>query len=136
MLGNLVAANCEHDAAAPFCEEQPSLTSRVAATDDHNWRLRAQTRFQFSGGVVDALAFELLQAGDIEAPVLRTAGDDGGAGNYLRPVGELNDKVPGVFAKFGGGAWTGHVGAEILRLHQCSPGQVAARDPGRKAEVI
>ena len=44
--------------------------------------------------------------------------------------------MPGRLTQRGGRAGTCEVGAEFLRLHHSSLGEVAARDPGREAKVV
>ncbi len=122
--------------ASQVGQEHRRLSGRVAAPDDHGPAAGDLPCLQVGGGVVNAGAFELGQALDVEAAVTGAAGRDHRPAGDGGAVGQIGHQVPGVLPQ--GDCRTRHaqLGAELLSLDEPSLGEVAARDAGGEAEVV
>ena len=67
-------------------QEHSSLSGGVASTDDYNILVFAELRFDVRRAVINSLAFELLEIGEMRLVVLRAGGDDDGARRQLLPL--------------------------------------------------
>ena len=88
------------------------------------------------GGVVHAEADEALKLPAFGRAVFRAGGDDNGFCERLASVGELDRVRPARAVDAHRLRRDVDRGAELLRLHERAPGERAAGDAGREAEIV
>ena len=87
------SADDDRDPAASLAQVDGSLPGRVAATHHHHVGVTARSRFQIGGRVVDPVAFEPLELGDVQPLVSGTRGDDDRSSGDLALVDERDDVI-------------------------------------------
>src|ERR687894_1363247 len=132
-----VAAPAEDkDSARLLGEEHRGLAGRVGPADDEYVLALARKSFRLGCAVVDAAPREMINTWHIQFPVGDACCDDQGVARDLRPVGE------GHYAVRVLGAHRAHLLGcqdlylETLRLVHGPPRQIAARKPGREAQIV
>ena len=133
----VTAAHDEPHRASVGREVQRSLTRGVRPADHDDRRLPDLAQLELRRGVVDARALEVAPAIQVEPPVGRTGGHDGGAGADDAPVGECDAELIAELLERGGFARGIHAHAELERLQRGLPDEVAAGDAeGEPQEVL
>ena len=93
-LAEVFTADEDVDVAGVPSQEQGRLPGRVGPTDDHGVPAGHHVRLQLTGGVVDTASLEVREAGQVQAPVSDTAGDDHGRGDDVQLVVEPDAESP------------------------------------------
>lgn len=136
VLGEVAASDNQVHLWHKACEEEGPLPSGVAPADHGDRVHTAQIRFVEGGGVVDAGAFQTVDARDLEPAVPHSRGQDDRAGLGLRTVRE-GDGVVAV-ASFEGSGLGGHADpcAKFVCLEDRAFDEFIARYPGREAQIV
>src|ERR1700722_11595727 len=133
----IVGAHDEPDPQPATRKEQGRLPGGVGPTDHGHLRAvkPARTDFQLGCRVVDAVAFEVRPALEVQFPVVGAARDHDRAGRDLAPVRQGHHKV----VRHPQGRHldrTFYLRPELLGLHQRFSSQLRAGEAGGEAEVI
>src|ERR687897_902786 len=132
-----VAAPAEDkDSARPLGEEHRGLAGRVRPPNDEYVLAFARKSFRLGGAVIDAAPRETINAWHIQFPVGDAGRDDQGVARDLRPISEGHDAVRVLCAHRAHLLGCQDLDLETLRLVHGPPRQIAARKPGREAQII
>src|SRR5215213_9011253 len=135
-LPQVVAPVEDEDLARLVCEEHRGLTGRVRTSDDEYVLALAREGLCLGRAVVDATSREALDTRSIQFLVGDTGRDDQGIAGDLRPVGEGHDAVSVLHAYRAHLLGRQDLDIESSRLVDRPPCEVAARKPGREAEIV
>ena len=135
-LGEVVAPDEDVHVVDLLREEQRGLPGRVGASHHDHVLTEAGSRFELGRGVVDAAALELGDTRDLQPAVLHAAGDDHGPGGDVVVVVEPDLEPVRVARQSGHRPRRDEPRPELDRLQHRRPGQLAAGDPAREAEVV
>src|SRR5581483_4387857 len=96
------------------------LARGVCATDYGHVDSLTELRFNLRRAVVDSPSFEILQIGELRFLVLCTCGNDDGTGGDGIPVVQHHLVGTAAAVELGDAVADHHLGAEFLRLRDCS----------------
>src|SRR5439155_2952498 len=118
VLTQVRAANDERHGTAALGQEHCRLTRRVATPHDNYRCTRAESRFEWRRGVVDAVAFELFQTIDRQPPVSRASGGNDRPRGDVGAIAQTDYQVTALLPQPSSRARTRSVRAKFLSLDQ------------------
>src|SRR5919112_168973 len=132
-----VAAPAEDkDSARLLGEEHRGLAGRVRPPDDEYVLAPARKSFRLGCAVVDAAPREMINTWHIQFPVGDACRDDQGVARDLCSVRKGHDAVRVLGAQRAHLLGRQDLDLETLRLVHGPPRQIAARKPGREAQIV
>src|SRR5919107_1966425 len=135
-LPQVAAPAGEKASARLLGEEHRGLAGRVRPPDDEYVLAPARKSLRLGCAVVDAAPRETINTWHIQFSVGDACRDDQGVARDLRPVGEGHDTVRVLSAHRAYLLGRQYLDLETLRLVHGPPRQIAARKPGREAQIV